>query len=345
MALFDPPASAPNPAPDGETRGLRDGFGRHFSYLRISLTEKCNFRCTYCLPEGFRKQTGLAPELSRDEILRAVRGFARLGLWKFRLTGGEPTVRPDFAEILEAVAGVPGAERIALTTNGYRLAQNAKAWRESGLDAVNVSIDTLDPEGFAKITGHDRLKEVIAGIDACLDAGFDAVKVNSVLMKSLGARDWEDILAFVADRPVTWRFIELMRTNDNAGFHRGEALPGEVIRSRLLEEGWQARPRQAGAGPSNDYLHPARRGSIGLISPYASGFCDSCNRLRLSSRGKLHLCLFGDEGLDLRDLLQSDDQLDALANRIRAAMPNKMRAHRLHDGNSGQTPHLASIGG
>lgn len=345
MALFDPPAAPPSIAPRGENAGLRDGFGRRFSYLRISLTEKCNFRCTYCLPDGFRKKSGLAPELSREEILRAVRGFAHLGLWKFRLTGGEPTVRSDFSEILEAVAGVPGVDRLALTTNGYRLADNAKAWRESGLDAVNVSIDTLDPRGFAQITGHNKLARVIEGVDACFDAGFEAVKINSVLMKSLGASDWDDILVFVADRPVTWRFIELMRTNDNAGFHEGEALPGDTIRNRLTEGGWQMRPREQGAGPSIDYIHPDLRGSIGLISPYSSGFCDSCNRLRLSSRGKLHLCLFGDEGLDLRDLLQSDDQLGALADRIRNAMPHKMRAHRLHDGNSGQTPHLASIGG
>lgn len=340
MLLEDFPHEVSNPS-----RGLQDGFGRRFSYLRLSLTERCNFRCQYCLPEGFRKQAGLPPELSRDEIERAVRGFARLGLWKVRLTGGEPTVRPDFSEIAAEVAKVPGIRRLAMTTNGYRLAEHAGRWREKGIDAINVSIDTLDRETFARLTGHDRLGEVVMGVDAAIEADFDAVKVNSVLMRSLDHSGWADILEFVAQRDVSWRFIELMRTNDNAALHSVESTPGEAIRQRLERDGWHALPRQPGSGPAVDYSHPDYRGRIGLIAPYASGFCDSCNRLRLSSRGKLHLCLFGEAGIDLRDLLQSDGHQDELCERIMAAMPGKMRGHRLHEGNSGATPHLASIGG
>lgn len=338
MALYDPPAS-------DHAGQLQDGFGRKFAYLRLSLTEVCNFRCTYCLPHGFMKRKGLPSELSGDELRRAVAGFARLGLWKLRLTGGEPTVRPDFSAIARDLKRVPGIRHMAMTTNGYRLAENAHAWREAGVDAVNVSIDTLDPAGFAEITGHDRLGEVVAGVDAAIAADFAAVKVNSVLMRDLEGEGWHDVLRFVERRDVSWRFIELMRTNDNVGFHRQQATPGERVRQRLEEAGWKAQTRSTGSGPAIEYAHPAYRGRIGLIAPYSPGFCDSCNRLRLSSRGKLHLCLFGNDGLDLRPLLQRDDQQDELVERIVAAMPGKTRGHRLKEGDSGATPHLASIGG
>ncbi|MFA6218331.1 MAG: GTP 3',8-cyclase MoaA [Erythrobacter sp.] len=324
---------------------LEDGYGRRFAYLRLSLTERCNFRCTYCLPQGFRKQPGLPAELSREEMVRAVRAFARVGLWKLRLTGGEPTVRPDFDDIARDIGRIAGIRRLAMTTNGYRLAERAADWRAAGIDAINVSIDTLDPAEFARITGHDRLDQVVAGVDAALAAGFDTVKVNSVLMRGLAGADWDGILAFVAERPVVWRFIELMRTNDNAAFHARQRTPGEAIHARLMEAGWTPLARDIGAGPSVDYAHPGFAGRIGLIAPYAPGFCDSCNRLRLSSRGRLHLCLFGEGGIDLRDLLQSDNQHDELVERILAAMPAKARGHRLHEGISGATPHLASIGG
>ena len=345
MAFSHPPSSNPTASGGIGSHALEDGFGRRFSYLRLSLTDRCNFRCNYCLPNGYVKQDGLPPELSRDELHRAVSAFARLGLWKLRLTGGEPTVRRDFTEIARDLAAVEGIRRVAMTTNGYRLAREADAWRAAGVDAVNVSVDTLDAESFARVTGHDRLGDVVAGIDAALAADFDAVKVNSVLLRDLEGDGWQRVLDFVAARPVSWRFIELMRTNDNAHFHQRQATPGEAIRERLEVGGWTPLARAVGAGPAVEYAHPDYRGRIGLIAPYSTGFCDSCNRLRLSSRGRLHLCLFGEEGLGLRDLLQHDDQQDELVNRIRSAMPSKTRGHRLHEGDSGATPHLAAIGG
>lgn len=339
------PTKNPLPVPATRRDGLADGHGRRFSYLRLSVTDRCNFRCTYCLPNGFKKQAGLAPELSVDEMVRAVRAFANLGLWKLRLTGGEPTVRHDFTAIARAMSGVQGVQRLAMTTNGYRLTERAQEWRDAGLDAVNVSIDTLDSASFARITGHDRLADVVRGVDRAVEVGFDAVKVNTVLTSGLDDAEWDRIRAFVADRPVSWRFIELMRTNDNAEWQAGEAQSGDLVRARLAREGWVAKPSKAGAGPSVDYAHPDYAGTIGLIAPYAHGFCDSCNRLRLSSRGKLHLCLFGEGGLDLRPLLQHDDQHEELIAAIRRAMPDKAAGHRLLEGDSGATPHLASIGG
>ena len=153
------------------------------------------------------------------------------------------------------------------------------------------------------------------------------------------------MLDFVAQRDVTWRFIELMRTNDNVQYHEEQATPGEAIRKRLLDSGWTPLARERDAGPAIEYSNPHYRGNIGLIAPYSPGFCDNCNRLRLSSRGRLHLCLFGKEGFDLRPYLQSDDQQSELIDCIVSVMPSKTQGHRLHDGDSGATPHLASIGG
>lgn len=345
MALFDPPGQSET-GPDQQVGpSLRDRFGRRFSYLRLSLTERCNFRCTYCLPNGFIAQKGLPPELTRDEIGRAVGAFSKLGLWKVRLTGGEPTVRSDFTDIARDIAGLPDIRRVAMTTNGYRLAREAESWRAAGIDAVNVSIDTLDRARFAQVTGRDMLDQVIAGVDNALDAGFSAVKINSVLLPEIGAPDWDAILGFVAERNVTWRFIELMRTNGNSAEFRSQVHASHTIREKLEGSGWTQRDRGEGAGPATEYAHPDFRGKIGLITPYGEGFCDSCNRLRLSSRGRLHLCLFGEQGYDLRRLLERDDQQEELIETIARALPDKTQGHRLHEGDSGATPHLASIGG
>ena len=345
MALSDPQQRNIRVEQTASRAQLHDGFGRRFTYLRLSLTDRCNFRCSYCLPQGFVKKKGLPDELSRDEFRRAAAAFAKLGLRKVRLTGGEPTVRPDFADIAREISQVSGISKLALTTNGYRLAERAGELRKAGIDAVNVSIDTLDRNAFAKITGHDRLEEVVAGVDAALETGFSSVKVNSVLLRSLDGSAWDNVLEFITDRDIAWRFIELMRTNDNAGYHQKEATPGDAIRERLVESGWAPVKRAKDSGPAIEYAHADYRGRIGLIAPYASGFCDSCNRLRLSSRGKLHLCLFGKEGFDLRDLLQDDRQQEELVEKIVSAMPSKLSGHRLHEGDSGATPHLASIGG
>jgi len=323
---------------------LQDGIGRRFEYLRLSLTEVCNFRCTYCLPDGYRKPCNRPVELSVDEIRRAVTAFAQLGLWKVRLTGGEPSLRRDFEDVARAVAAVSGIRRVAVTTNGYRLAQRAQAWRDAGISAINVSVDSLDPARFAAITGHDRLAEVLRGIEAAQAAGFDAIKLNAVLMRGVNDDELAAMVDFVRARDLSLRFIEVMRTNDNAAFFRDRHIAGQSVIDRLEAAGWHRLPRAPGAGPAVELGHPDAKGRIGIIAPYAKDFCASCNRLRLSSDGRLHLCLFGDGGSDLRPLLSTDDPQPLIAH-IRGLVATKAPAHRLHDGNSGATPHLASIGG
>ena len=330
-------------ATDGSTR-LTDSIGRRFEYLRLSLTDVCNFRCTYCLPDGYKKPCNRPTELSVEEIRRAVAAFAQLGLWKVRLTGGEPTLRRDFEDVARAVSQVPGIRKVAMTTNGYRLAQRAQAWRDSGVSAINISVDSLDPARFSAITGHDRLAEVMRGIDAAEAAGFESIKLNAVLMRGVNDDELEAMVDFVAARDLSLRFIEVMRTNDNASFFDERHVAGQSVIDRLEAVGWQRLPREVGAGPAVEFGHPKAKGRIGIIAPYSKDFCASCNRLRLSSDGRLHLCLFGDGGFDLRPLLAEDSETD-LTQRIRALVGAKAPAHRLHAGNSGATPHLASIGG
>jgi len=180
---------------------IADGFGRRFHYLRLSVTEVCNFSCTYCLPNGWKK-TGPLSFLTVDEIGRLVAGFSELGLSKVRLTGGEPTVRKDFNAIIETVAAAPGVAKVAMTTNGWNLARHATDWRTSGLSHINVSIDSIDPETFHRITGHDKLNEVLTGLDLALAEGFAAVKVNAVLLRETAEAGFDGWARFVRDRPV-----------------------------------------------------------------------------------------------------------------------------------------------
>ncbi len=325
--------------------GLRDGHGRSFAYLRLSLTDKCNFRCSYCLPDGYRKAKGAPAELSVDEIARLVRGFAAMGFWKLRLTGGEPTLRPELLEIARTVAATSGVRQLAMTTNGYRLAERAADYFAAGIRSLNISIDSLDPAGFHAITGHDRLAEVLAGVEAARRAGFASIKINSVLLRGMNEDALGGFIRFAQAHDLSLRFIELMRTNDNPAFFAARHLAGQHVIDQLEALGWQRAPRAEGAGPAIEYHDPGKPGKIGIIAPYADHFCEGCNRLRVSASGKLHLCLFGDGGIDLRPLLQSDDQQDALINRIRALTATKAPAHLLREGNSGATPHFASIGG
>lgn len=327
-----------------EEKKLADPFGRRFPYLRLSLTDVCNFRCSYCLPDGYKK-SGCDPFISKEEALRIVRAFAGMGTWKIRLTGGEPTVRPDFTEIATAVAATPGIRRLAFTTNGYRLPERAREFYDAGLRAINISIDSLNAEKFRDITGHDRLEEVLDGVEACHAAGFEAVKINTVLLKGLNDGELDGFIDFVQDKNISLRFIELMRTLDNQDYYKKYHLSGETVAEKLLARGWQQIPRAEGAGPAIEFIHPDSRGRIGLIAPYSKDFCKSCNRLRISAKGALHLCLFGTGGYSLREYLQHDEQMEELQDKIIELMRFKRSTHFLHQEDSGATPHLASIGG
>jgi GTP 3',8-cyclase len=323
---------------------LTDVFARNFYYLRLSVTDVCNFRCTYCLPNGYRPD-GLKNFLGLDEISRVSRAFARLGTEKIRLTGGEPSMRRDFTDIIATVRQNPAIRTLAVTTNGYRLARDVAQWRAAGLTAINVSIDSLDPRQFHAITGQDKFHQVMQGIDAAFDVGFDKVKVNVVLMRDVNDRNLSAFLNWIKSRPIQLRFIELMETGEGGNLFRKHHVSGGAIRQQLLQQGWQQHVRARTDGPAQVFHHPSYLGEIGLIMPYEKEFCASCNRLRVSALGNLHLCLFGEQGIALRDLLSSDGQQDELIVRIQSALQTKKQTHFLHQGNSGMTQNLSFIGG
>ncbi|WP_157032657.1 GTP 3',8-cyclase MoaA [Erwinia typographi] len=323
-----------------------DNFDRKFYYLRLSITDVCNFRCSYCLPDGYKPQGANNKSfLSLDEIRRVTRAFAAAGTEKVRLTGGEPSLRRDFTDIIAAVRENRAIRQLAVTTNGYRLARDVAQWRDAGLTALNVSIDSLDPRQFHAITGQDKFHQVMDGIDAAFAAGFSKVKVNTVLMRDINHNSLHTFLEWIRTRPIQLRFIELMETGDGGDLFRTRHVSGKVIRDRLLSQGWVRQISERSAGPAQVFCHPDYQGEIGLIMPYEKDFCSTCNRLRVSATGKLHLCLFGDGGISLRDLLESDDQQDQLQARVAASLSSKKQTHFLHQGNTGITQNLSYLGG
>lgn len=322
---------------------LADSFGRRFTYLRLSVTDACDYKCLYCLPHGYHKEEP-EPPLSADEIRRLTAAFADMGFWKVRLTGGEPTVRPDLLDIVRGVAATPGIRRVALSTNGARLAQSADALRDAGLSAVNVSVDSLDPARFARVTGRDELPKVLAGVDRALELGL-TVKLNAVLMKGLNDGEFAAFVALTRARPLSVRFIELMPTADNTELFTARHLKAESLVAWLTENGWTETPRDEADGPARRFQKPGHAGSVGVIAPYSKDFCSSCNRLRITSRGRLRLCLFAEGEHSLRPLLQSDSQKAELQDSVRALLGRKEVSHYLPDGRIGDTRHFAAIGG
>jgi cyclic pyranopterin phosphate synthase len=256
-------------------------------------------------------------------------------------------MRRDLEAIIGDLRALPGLEQLVMTTNGYRLKERAALWRSAGLDSLNVSIDSLDPRQFRLITGENRLGEILAGLEAAWAAGFGTIKVNTVLLKGLNHHEFDDFLCWIKDQPIQLRFIELMQTGVAGDYFAQHHLRGAELEQQLLRQGWQLKARAAEDGPARVYRHADYVGEVGLIMPYGAGFCDSCNRLRVSALGQLHLCLFGDGGIELRDLLASDDPRlhQQLQQRLQQALQFKAKAHQLHLGDPGIRAHLASIGG
>lgn len=321
---------------------LEDKFGRRFHYLRLSITDVCNFSCDYCLPDGYSCDSD-RDFLSLAEIEQVVSAFAQLGTSKIRITGGEPSLRKDLPQIIQLCAQTDGIEHVAITTNGYKLPEHLPSWIDAGLDSLNVSIDSLDPRIFASITGHDKLDTIMKGIDMALAAGIK-VKVNAVLMRQFNQAEMGSFLDWVRLKPITLRLIELMQTGDNVDFFERNHVSGSPIKEDLISSGWSQIIRSKSAGPAQEFSHPDYQGNIGLIMPYGKDFCASCNRLRITAKGKLHLCLFAEQGLDLRAFLQNQDQ-QALQNRLVTLLGDKEATHWLQEGFTGATKHLAMLGG
>ena len=326
---------------------LKDNFGRSFPYFRISITDVCNFKCGYCLPNGYQKSENKKEFLSLEEIKRIGKALSELGVCKIRLTGGEPTVRKDFVEIIENLKSLPGINKVVFTTNGYNLKNIAKSVVNARIDGINVSIDSLNREKFKFITGKDKLEDILIGLKALQDLNFKNIKVNAVLLKGVNdsEQDFNSWKQFIKSNNVDFRYIELMQTGDNLDYFKKYHVSANVFRDYLLKKEWIHQTAGFDSGPSKNYIHKDFKGKFGIIAPYSKDFCKSCNRLRITAQGDLRLCLFGDTGISLRALLQNDEQIPQLKDLINAQLNFKKESHYLELGNTGITPHLASIGG
>jgi cyclic pyranopterin phosphate synthase len=318
---------------------LTDSFGRKFPYIRLSITDVCNYKCTYCLPQGYKKTPGDTRSfMSGEEISRLTKALSELGVCKIRLTGGEPTVRKDFFDILKDMKQNSNIPKITMTTNGYRLNKIAKQLYEFGLDGINISIDSLNRETFKKLTGHDRLPEILEGIK---------IKINAVLLKDINDKheDFEKFGSFIKNNKIDFRFIELMQTGDNLDYFKKNHVSSKIFRDYLENNNWIYQTFGKDAGPSLNFIHPEYKGKFGLIAPYSKDFCKTCNRLRITSRGDLRLCLFGNTGISIRHLLQNDDQKNELVDLILKQLHLKKESHYLELGDTGLTKNLSTTGG
>lgn len=275
-----------------------DKLGREITYLRISVTDKCNLRCRYCMPaEGVCKKSH-ADMLTEDELVTAVEAAASLGIRKVRVTGGEPLIKKNILSICRRVAAVQGIEEVCLTTNGILLPQLGKELQAAGVKRINLSLDTLDPNKYAYMTRLGKIEAFYAGLEAALSAGFDKVKINTVLIGGFNDNEIRNLAELTRKYPVDVRFIELMPMYDGGDFGPDAYIPYTKVLAELRE----AVPIPPDGGVAKLYRLPGAQGNIGLISPISAHFCKECNRLRLTADGKLKPCLHGAEEYSIKGL-------------------------------------------
>lgn len=297
---------------------MKDQYGREINYLRLSVTELCNLRCRYCMPEtGVCKKPHEAM-LTEDEMIDAVAAAASLGVTKLRITGGEPLVKRNIVSICARAAKVPGIREVCITTNGVLLPKMAKGLRTAGVSRVNLSLDTLDPDKYARITRVGRLEDALAGLHAALDAGFEKIKINAVLIGGFNDGEIGALAALTRTYPVDVRFIELMPMVDSREFGPEAFIPCTAVLERLPD----AVPEAPDGGVARLYRLPGAQGSIGLISPVSDHFCASCNRIRLTADGKLKPCLHSADEISLKGLSP-----EAMREAMRRAILNKPSCH------------------
>ncbi|QDV10703.1 Cyclic pyranopterin monophosphate synthase 1 [Rosistilla oblonga] len=320
--------SAPSVPRDAADR-LIDRFGRAHRSLRISVIDRCNIRCFYCMPEHVDNFLPRADLLSFDEIVRVVGLLATAGVSKIRLTGGEPLLRPNLDALIARIAAVSGVEEIALTTNGILLPSFAQSLKAAGLQRLNISLDTLNEATFQRISRRSGVDRVIAGIDHAIDLGFEQIRLNALAIRGLTETEIVPLVDFARRRNLTLRFIEYMPLDADRAWRDGDVLTGDAIRQRLesqygplLETG-----RDDPAQPAIDYRFADGSGRVGFINPVSKPFCIACDRLRLTADGGLRNCLFSDRNWDLRSLLRSGASDADLINLITESVAAKEAGH------------------
>jgi cyclic pyranopterin phosphate synthase len=336
---------AATPPGCGAGPSLVDGFGRRMKYLRVSATDRCNFRCTYCRPavEKFKRHDEL---LTFEEIEKIVRLMAGLGLSKLRLTGGEPLVRKGIIDLVAMLAAVPGIEDMAMTTNGVFLDKYAVGLKDAGLKRINVSLDTLKSERFERLTRGGDINKVFAGLDASAGAGLLPIKLNAVLMKGFNDDEVADLIDFASERGFTMRFIECMPMRDGMEWKDNFISVDDILARPDVAERVDVTKAPKRSNAPSIYL-PLRSGTgdVGFITPMSRRFCEDCNRLRLTADGRLRACLPSDKDLDLKAAFNAGGAPDELEAMIRRAVLLKPEAGEYNYNESGHGRDMVEIGG
>ena len=321
---------------------MKDSFGRNINYMRISITDRCDLRCRYCMPAEGIEKVSMSRILSYEEVLRICRAAAELGISRFKVTGGEPLVRKGCASLVREMKRIPGVEQVTLTTNGQQLAANISVLTEAGLDGLNISLDSLKADRYRTITGGGDVEKTLKAIDESIAAGI-RTKVNCLLQKQFNEDEVEAFAAFAFAKGIDVRFIEIMPV----GFGRPETgLSNDVVLERLKK----AYPKLTedrmvhGNGPAVYYRLPDAEGAVGLISAMHHSFCGSCNRIRLTSQGLLKPCLCYEDGVDLRPALETETD-DALRNALKEAICSKPAGHTFYDRETVDPRAMSQIGG
>jgi cyclic pyranopterin phosphate synthase len=310
---------------------LRDTFGRTVNNLRISVTDRCNFRCTYCMPEEGMVWLDRKELLSFEEIARLARVFAGLGVKKIRLTGGEPLMRRELHLLVEQIARIPGIEDIALTTNGFFLAEQARALSDAGLSRITVSLDSMDPVRFSAMVRRDYFQKVWSALEAVEKLPLRPIKINTVIIRGVNDDEIEQFARLARTRPFHVRFIEFMPIGADDGWTAGKVFPTREIIARINAGEHALVPVEYhGSQPADRYRFEDGIGEIGFISSVSEPFCSSCNRVRLTSDGKLRTCLFSLGETDLKSMMRSGSSDEELAQAITAAVWLKEEGHLIN---------------
>jgi cyclic pyranopterin phosphate synthase len=325
---------------------MRDSFDREIHYLRVSLTDRCNFRCVYCMPEKGVLFHPHAHHLSDEELVRVIRIMSTLGFDRIRLTGGEPTVRPNLVPIVEAITAIPGIKEIAMTTNAMRLEKIAEPLARAGMKRVNIRIDTLDAERFAKITRFGKLDQVWRGIMAAERAGLTPIKLNAVIVRGYNEHDIVDLARLTLDHPWEMRFIEMMPLGSISDFQVESIITADEMKVRIQDACGELVPIEwNGHDPARPYRLQGGQGTLGFISSVSAPFCEGCDRVRLTSDGRLRLCLLRDDEVNVLEPIRAGASDQELRELIASGVHNKPWGHGLADNIIPESRIMSQIGG
>lgn len=316
---------------------MKDFYGRQIEYMRVSLVDRCNLRCVYCMPEkGIEKM--LHEDILRyEEFLKIIKAGADLGIKKIRFTGGEPLILKGVTDLIKATSAIPGIEDISITTNGILLAEMAEDLKKAGLKRVNISLDTLDPVKYKNITRGGDINRVFSAIDKCIELGLTPVKINTVLVRGMNDDEIDDLIAFSEEKDVHLRFIEIMPIGEGEKYASGLMRMDEVLKDRPYLEFIKNN------GVASIYGRKGAKGSVGFISPMSCKFCDECNRIRITAQGTLKPCLHSMEEIDLKPFLNDEAELNKTLSNAIIAKPESH--HMDKDGKSDSKRQMFRIGG